>query len=112
MNINLFEEFSSEFKERMFNVLCSQLGGLGAICVNDNGWITSDGVITNNLWEQIREKRNILRLLRNNASLSAPFNFLKSGLSVLLPKKCVKEAPTSLANHIWIYFKMWWKKVA
>ena len=134
----------------------------GAICVNDNGWITSDGVINNNLWEQIREKRNILyglfrkkgfqkmfiktiilfekpyelirgnttfqfenhkwfltaelgglpNLLRENASLSAPFNFLKNGLAVLLQKKCVKEAPTNLANHIWILFKMWWNKVA
>lgn len=139
-----------------------KMNEVGPICVNDTGWITSDGVITNNLWEQIREKRNILyglfrkrgfqkmfiktiiifekpfelirgntafqfenhkwfltcdmngiiRLLRNNASFYAPFNFLKSGLSVLLPKKCVKEAPTNLANHIWILFKMWWNKIA
>lgn len=210
MNIKLFEEFKSEFKERMFSVLCSQLRGLfisqsskdftlignfkigsfiydailltntdvflvefkrnvtGAIYVNDSGWTSIGGLINSggqgaaNPWEQIREKRNVLyglfrkkgfqkmfiktiilfekpfelirgdtmfqfenhkwfltaelsglsNLLRENASSGAPVNFLKKGLSVLLPNRIIKEKPRSLTKRIRMLFRKWWKDVA
>lgn len=66
----------------------------------------------NHKWFLTAELGGLSNLLRENASSSAPINFLKKGLSVLLPNRNVKEKPRSLTKRIRMFFRKWWKDVA
>jgi hypothetical protein len=66
----------------------------------------------NHKWFLTAELSGLSNLLRENASSGAPVNFLKKGLSVLLPNRIIKEKPRSLTKRIRMLFRKWWKDVA